>query len=233
MHIPKFLTPLLKDTLLTQKGSSILKFCMCCFFERAHHICAINPKTPQPVSGKRTHDRRRRRCGPPVGRPRGTSPWCPPAPHGLESDREGGFTPTRPAKHHGGGSPLRLLPLSPGPRYVHAPALHVAGSPPRGTEWGARRSAGSTSGTVHHPPKGRGTQSHGCGPLAARYYRLGGVWPADHGGLVRGPVPPPPPAHGTSAEGVRARGHPLTLRSCPPNPQCRTSAEGTRKPPPR
>ena len=37
--------------------------------------------------------RRRRRCGPPVGRPRGTSPWCPPALHGLESDREGGFTP--------------------------------------------------------------------------------------------------------------------------------------------
>ena len=65
--------------------------------------------------------RRRRRCGPPVGRPRGTSPWCPPALRGLVSDREGGFTPTRPAKHHGGGSPLRLLPLSPGPHYVHAP----------------------------------------------------------------------------------------------------------------
>ena len=60
-------------------------------------------------------------------------------------------------------------------------------------------------GVVLYPrPKGRGTQSHGCGPLAARYYRLGGVWPADHGGLVCGLVPPPPPAHGTSAEGVRA-----------------------------
>ena len=198
-------------------------------------LCSHTHTHPHPPTHTHPHTQggRRRRCGPPVGRPRGTSPWCPPAPHGLVSDREGGFTPTRPAKHHGGGSPLRLLPLSPGPRYVHAPALHVAGSPPRGTEWGARRSAGSTSGTVHHPPKGRGTQSHGCGPLAARYYRLGGVWPADHGGLVRGPVPPPPPAHGTSAEGVRARGHPLTLRSCPPNPQCRTSAEGTRKPPPR
>ena len=177
--------------------------------------------------------RRRRRCGPPVGRPRGTSPWCPPALHGLESDWEGGFTPTRPAKNQGGGSPLPLLSLSPGPRYVHAPALHVAGSPPRGTESGARQSADSTSGTVHQPPKGRGTQSDGCGPLAARYYRLGGVWPAEHEGLVRCPVPPPPPAHGTSAEGVRAQGHPLTLRLCPPNPQCRTSTEGTSKPPPR
>ena len=26
--------------------------------------------------------------------PHGTSRWCPQAPHGLESDREGGFTPT-------------------------------------------------------------------------------------------------------------------------------------------
>ena len=65
--------------------------------------------------------RRRRRCGPPVGRPRGTSPWCPPALHGLARDREGGYIPTRPAKHHGGGSPLRLLLLSPGPHHVHAP----------------------------------------------------------------------------------------------------------------
>ena len=70
---------------------------------------------------KAVHRRRRRRCGPPVGRPRGTSPWCPPALHGLARDREGGFIPTRPAKHHGGGSSLRLLPLSPGPHYVHAP----------------------------------------------------------------------------------------------------------------
>ena len=45
--------------------------------------------------------------------------------------------------------------------------------PPRGTEWGARRSAGSTSGTVHQPPKGRGTQSHGCGPLARQVLPTG------------------------------------------------------------
>ena len=137
--------------------------------------------------------RRRRRCGPPVGRPRGTSPWCPPALHGLESDREGGFTPTRPAKHHGGGSPIRLLPLSPGPRYVHAPALHVAGSPHRGTEWGARRSAGSTSGTVHHPPKGRGTQSHGCGPLAHQALPTGRRLAGGSRGLGPWPGPPPSP----------------------------------------
>ena len=104
-----------------------------------------------------THRRRTRRCGPPVGRTRGTSPWCPPALIGLAGDREGGSVPTRPAKHHGGGSPLRLLPLSPGPHNVHALPPYTLPDPPRGTGWGARRSAGSTSGTVHHPPKGRGT----------------------------------------------------------------------------
>ena len=117
-------------------------------------------------SDKHRRRRRRRRCGPPVGRTRGTSPWCPPALLGLAGDREGGFVPTHPAKHHGGGSPLRLLPLSPGPHNAHALPPYTLLDPPRGTEWGARRSAGSTSGTVHHPPKGRGTQSHRCGPLA-------------------------------------------------------------------
>ena len=78
----------------------------------------------------------------------------------------GGAVPTRPAKHHGGGSPLRLLPLSPGPHNAHALPPYTLLDPPRGTEWGARQSAGSTSGTVRHPPTGKGTQSHGCGPLA-------------------------------------------------------------------
>ena len=129
-----------------------------------------------------------------MGRPRRTSPWCPPALHGLAHDRVGAFIPTCPAKHHGGGSPLCLLPLSPGPHYMHATPPYTLPDPlPRGTEWGARLSASYTSGTVHHPPKGRGTQSHGCELLAARYYQLGGVWPADHGSLVRGPIPRPRP----------------------------------------
>ena len=138
--------------------------------------------------------RRRRRCGPPVGRPRGTSPWCPQALHVLVCDREGGFTPTRLAKHHGGGSPRRLLPLFPGLCHVHEPALHVARSPPRGKELGARQSPGSTSGTVHDPPKGRGTQSHGCGPLAHQVLPTGRRLAGGSRGL--GPWPGPPPSPG-------------------------------------
>ena len=114
-------------------------------------------------------------------------PMVPAGPHRSGRDREEGYVPTHPAKDHGGGSPLCLLPLSPGPHNAHAPPPYTLLDPPRGTEWGARQSAGSTSGTVRHPPTGKGTQSHGYGP----YYRLGGVWPAGLGGLVRSPIPPP------------------------------------------
>ena len=123
--------------------------------------------------------RRRRRCGPPVGRTRGTSPWCPPALTGLTATERGVSVPTRPAKHHGGGplaplgSPLRLLLLSPGPHNAHALPPYTLLEPPKGTDWGARQSAGSTSGTVRHPPSGRGTQSHGCGPLARQVLPTG------------------------------------------------------------
>ena len=152
-------------------------------------------KGPQARRYTHRRRRRRRRCGPPVGRTRGTSPWCPPALIGLAGDREGGSVPTRPAKHHGGGSPLRLLPLSPGPHNVHALPPYTLLDPPRGTEWGARRSAGSTSGTVHHPPKGRGTQSHGCGPLAHQVLPTGRRLAGRSRGL--GPWPSPPPSPGT------------------------------------
>ena len=60
---------------------------------------------------------------------------------------------------------------------------------------GARQSAGSTSGTVRQRPTGRETQSHGVGPQPTSEYRLGGVWPAGHGGLVRGLIPPPNAQH--------------------------------------
>ena len=98
--------------------------------------------------------RMRRGCGPPVGRPRGTSPWCPPALSGLTATERGVSVPIRPAKHHGGGSPLRLLPLSPGPHNAHAPSPTRCWNPPGARIGWARRSTGSTSGTVRHPPLG-------------------------------------------------------------------------------
>ena len=65
------------------------------------------------------------------------TPIVPAGPHRSGGDREGGFVPTRPAKHHGGGSPLRLHPLSPGPHNAHALPPYTLLDPPRGTDWGA------------------------------------------------------------------------------------------------
>ena len=84
-------------------------------------------------------------------------PMVPAGPNRSCRNREGGSVPTRPAKHHGDGSPLRLLPLSPGPHNVHALPPYTLLDPARGTDWGVRQSAGSTSGTVRQPPTGRGT----------------------------------------------------------------------------
>ena len=117
--------------------------------------------------------RRRRRCGPPVGRICGTSPWCASALTGLTATERGVSVPTHPAKHHGGGSPLRLLLLSPGPHNAHTLPPYTLLESPKGGDPGARRSAGSTSGTACHPPSGRGAQSHGCGPLARQ---ASGAW---------------------------------------------------------
>ena len=107
--------------------------------------------------------RRRRRCGPPVGRTRRTT-------HGARrpstATERGVSVPTHPAEHHGEGSPLCLLPMVPWPGNVHAPPPYTLLVPPRGLDQGARRSAGSISGTSCHPPSERGTQSQGCGPLA-------------------------------------------------------------------
>ena len=41
-------------------------------------------------------------------------PLVPAGPHSTERERQGVSVPTRPAKHHGGGSPLGLLLLSRG-----------------------------------------------------------------------------------------------------------------------
>ena len=128
--------------------------------------------------------RRRRRCGPPVGRTRGAFPWCPLALTGLPKIKSEVSVPTRVAKYHGGGSPLRLLHLSPSRHNAHALLSYTLLDPSRCTDAGARQSAGSTSGTVRHPPWGRGAQSHGCGPLARKVLPIGrrlagrspGVW---------------------------------------------------------
>ena len=120
--------------------------------------------------------RRGRRCGPQVGRTRGTSLWCPPALPGVPETERGVSVPTLPAKHHGAGSPLRLLLLSPGPHNVHTLppyTLLETPKPPGARSGGARQGTGCTSGTVHHLPSGRGTQSHGCGPLACQVLPTG------------------------------------------------------------
>ena len=139
--------------------------------------------------------RRRRRCGPPVGRPRGTSPWCPPALIGLAGDREGGSVPTRPAKHHGGGSPLRLLPLSPGPHNVHAPALHVAGSPQgHGMGGEAERRLHFRHGPP--PPQGKGdavSRVWALSPPGTTDWAAFGRWVSGAWSVAW--PPPPPPAH--------------------------------------
>ena len=83
------------------------------------------------------------------------NPMVPAGPHrsGPRSTR-GVFVPTRPAQHHGGGSPLCLLPIVPWPtQRARTPAPHTNRTP-QGTDRAARRSAGSTSGMVHHPPLG-------------------------------------------------------------------------------
>ena len=58
-------------------------------------------------------------------------------------------------------------------------------------EGGQGRESGSTCGPAATPPKGVGTQSHDCGPLARQVLPKGGVRPVGHGGLVRCPIPHP------------------------------------------
>ena len=58
------------------------------------------------------------------------NPWCPPALSGLTATERGVSVPTRPGKHHGEGSPLRLLPMVPwAPQQARTPALHATGTP--------------------------------------------------------------------------------------------------------
>ena len=167
-----------------------------------------------------TQRRRRRRCGPPVGRTRGTSPWCPPALIGLAGDREGGSAPTRPAKHHGGGSPLRLLPLSPGPHNVHALPPYTLLDPPRGTEWG-----GKAEHRLHFrhgppPPQGKGDavsrvwalSPPGTTDWAAFGRQVSGAWSVA--------CPPPLPRRTALLPKVSVRGAilyiPPATPTCPP-----------------
>ena len=79
----------------------------------------------------------------PVGRTCHTTPCCPPAYTDL-------------AKHHGSGSPLRLLPIIPWrTQRARTPTPRTAGTP-EGMERGVRRSTSPTSSPVCHPPLGEG-----------------------------------------------------------------------------
>ena len=97
--------------------------------------------------------RRRRGCGPPVGHTRHTTRWCLPALIDLAFDRQGGSL-SRPVRRSIMVAVLLFVssPLSPGPRSARALPPHAPMVSPQGTDRGARRSAGSTSGTIRHPP---------------------------------------------------------------------------------
>ena len=128
---------------------------------------SMEPPTPAcpPALKAARGRRRRRRCGPPVGCTRGTSPWCPPALTGLTVTERGVSVPTRTAKHHGGGSPLRLPPLSPGPYNARALPPYTLLEPPRGMAPGDE--AERRLHFRHSPPP-----PHGKGDAASRVWAL-------------------------------------------------------------
>ena len=136
-----------------------------------------------------THTRRRRRCGPPVGQPRVPSPWCLPAPIelGCRCDGGGADRGPSPAHHHGGSSPLHIFLMVSWPTPRHT-STHSGYHP--GVQKG-----GEAGHQLHFRcschPKGLGTQSHRCGPLARQVLLKGDVWPAGHGGLVCSLIPHP------------------------------------------
>ena len=92
-------------------------------------------------------------------------PMVPAGPHRSGSDREGGSVPTRAAKHHGGGSPLRLHPLSPGPHNAHALPPYTLLDPP-GVRIGGRGEAPAPlpARSTPPPPREGGRSLTGVGP---------------------------------------------------------------------
>ena len=129
----------------------------------------------------------------------------PPALAGLPPTERGVSVPTRPAKHHGGGSPLCLLLLSPGPHNTHALPPYTMLEPTKGMEWG-----GEAERRLHF--------RHG--PLAPLGERdtVSRVWALSPLGTTDGAAfgrqasgawsvalyPPPPLSHSTRAKVVRA-----------------------------
>ena len=60
------------------------------YMEKREQLCNVYLKVgAEPHEIRLTMRRRRRRCGPPVGCTRGTSPWCPPALIGLAATERG------------------------------------------------------------------------------------------------------------------------------------------------
>ena len=88
-----------------------------------------------------------------------------PALTGLTATERGVSVPTRPAKHHGGGSPLRLFPLSPGPHNAHALPPYTLLEPPRGPAPGGE--AERRLHFLHGPPP-----PHGKGDAVSRVWAL-------------------------------------------------------------
>ena len=82
---------------------------------------------------------------------------------GLPATEGGVSVPTRPAKHHGGGSPLRLLLLSPGPHNAHALPPYTLLEPPRGMVRG-----GEAERQLHF--------RHGPPPPLGERYAVSRVW---------------------------------------------------------
>ena len=71
------------------------------------------PRPPCRPTHRLPRRRRRRRCGPLVGRIRAPTPWGPIGPHrsGPATDEGDPDRGPSPVQHHGGGSPLHLLPM--------------------------------------------------------------------------------------------------------------------------
>ena len=126
-------------------------------YTKTHTQYVCNKQTTNQHSLRR---RRRRRCGPPVGRTCLPAPWCLPAPTNLDAVVSG-LTPwAYPAQHHRRGSPLRPSPWTPDPR--NTPVVRVAGTiqaPWRGA-W--REPAQLPAGG--QPPKARGHTHTGVIP---------------------------------------------------------------------
>ena len=155
----------------------------------------------RPWASKCAHRRRRRRCGPPVGRTRSPSPSCLLALTDLDRRSMRGTLTAGPVWCSIMVEALLFVcsPWAPDPR--NTPAVcwgYHSGSPGGGLGWSRFH-----TWLAADPPRRVDTRA-GCEPLAHhQVLRKGGVWPAGQGGLVRHSVAPPP-THRPRACGLSA-----------------------------